>query len=260
MKQELHRFYPEIAEERAHVVGTPQFDPYADKGLLWSRSEFFRRIGANPDRPLICYSGGDEENSKGDHLHLRALMELIRSGKIHGQPKVLLRPAPIDRGTRYDSVRQDFPELLYVRPQWLHGASPDCNFLKPLPEDVQFLANLTHHADLNINFASTMTLDFAIHDKPVINVVFEVADPPLFGSSMWEFVRGFEHYDSVVELGVARFAHTIEQFADQINAYLKDPSLDREGRRRFAELELGTPIGKSSERVVQVLQKIARLS
>ena len=51
----------------------------------------------------------------------------------------------------------------------------------PTPEDVQFLANLTHHADLNINLGSTMTLDFGLHDKPVVNVAFDVADPPIFG-------------------------------------------------------------------------------
>jgi CDP-glycerol glycerophosphotransferase (TagB/SpsB family) len=122
---------------------------------------------------------------------------------------------------------------------------------------VQFLANLTRHADLNINFASTMTLDFSIHDKPVINVVFEVTDPPLYGESMWDFVRGFEHYDPVVNLGAARFAHTVDEFAAHINAYLKNPSLDREGRRKFVELEVGAPVGESSRLIVETLQKIA---
>jgi hypothetical protein len=127
----------------------------------------------------------------------------------------------------------------------------------PLAEDVQFLANLTHHADLNINFASTMTLDFAIRDKPVINVAFEVTAPPLFGTSMWEFVRGFKHYDPVVDLRAARFALTVDEFVVHVNSYLKDPSLDREGRRRFVELELGVPVGKCSTRVLEVLQAIA---
>ena len=46
---------------------------------------------------------------------------------------------------------------------------------------MQFLANLTHHADLNVNLASTMTLDFAIHDKPVVNVAFDPLPPPPLG-------------------------------------------------------------------------------
>lgn len=259
MKQELHRFYPDVSEARAHVIGTPQFDPYADRTLLWSWTEFCHRIGVDPNKPLICFSGGDAEVSKADHLHVRALMELIRSGKVHGQPQVLLRPAPSDHTNRYDSVRRDFPELIYAPPAWVHAKSPHGQFfgLMPSAEDVQMLANLTYHAHLNINFASTMTLDFAIRNKPIINVMFEVSDPPLYGTSMWEFVRGFGHYDPVVELGAARFARTGEEFVNHINNYLRDPSLDCEGRRRFVELEIGIPIGRSSERIIEVLEAIA---
>jgi hypothetical protein len=128
----------------------------------------------------------------------------------------------------------------------------------PSADDVQILANITFHANLNINFASTMTLDFAIRNKPVINAMFEVTDPPLFGNSMREFLRGFGHYDPVVDLGAARFAHTPEELAEHMNAYLRDPTLDGEGRRRFVELEVGVPIGRSSDRVVEVLRAIAR--
>jgi hypothetical protein len=259
MKRELRHFYPDVPEDRIHVIGTPQFEPYADKTLLWSRAEFCRRVGANPGKQLICFSGGDAEVSKADHLHVRTLMQLIRSGEVRGNPQVLLRPAPSDRADRYDSVRRDFPELIYAPPAWVRAKSPYGEYfgLTPSAEDVQILANLTHHADLNINFASTMTLDFAIHDKPVINVVFEVADPPLFGMSMWEFVRGFGHYDPVVELGAARFAHTVDELKDHVNAYLSDPSLDRAGRSRFVDLEVGVPIGQSSERIIKVLQQFA---
>lgn len=260
MRKELHRFYPNLRAGCAHVIGTPQFDPYGDPSVLWPREEFFGRIGADPARKLICYSGGDEETSKADPYHVRALLELVRSGRIQGNPQVLLRPAPIDPGRRYDSVRRDFPELIYAQPQWKHHptANPGFYGLMPSAEDVRFLCNLTHYADLNVNFASTMTLDFAIHDKPVINVVFEVTTPPLFGSSMWDFVRGFEHYDPVVNFGAARFAHTRDELAEHANAYLENPALDREGRKRFVDLEVGAPVGESSKRIIEALVEIAR--
>lgn len=123
---------------------------------------------------------------------------------------------------------------------------------------MQFLANLTHHADMNVNLGSTMTLDFAVHDKPIVNVAFDVADPPPFGRPVWEFFYRFEHYRPVVELGAARFARSPQEFAEHINAYLADPALDREARRQLVNLELGVPIGQSSQRTIEVLQKIAR--
>jgi hypothetical protein len=61
-----------------------------------------------------------------------------------------------------------------------------------------------------------------------------------------------------VELGAARFARSPGQLAEHINAYLADPTLDCEGRRRLVDLELSVPIGQSTDRTLQVLQKIAR--
>src|SRR5690606_8761137 len=114
--------------------------------------------------------------------------------------------------------------------------------------------------DLNINLASTMTLDFAIHDKPVVNVAFDVADPPPFGVPLWEYFYRFEHYRPVVELGAARFARSPEELAEHVNAYLQDSALDHEARRRLVELQVGIPIGQSSRRIVQVLECIGNSS
>lgn len=258
MRTELLHYYPSVSAGRVHIVGTPQFDPYADDTLLWTREEFFQRIGADPSRPLICYSGGDTGTCPEDPQHIRILMGYIRTGAIRGNPQVILRPAPVDEGGRYDDVQRDFPELIYARPAWLHSHPGDWSRVIPLPEDVRFLANLTRHADLNVNMASTMTLDFAIHDKPVVNIAFDVASPPPFGVPLWDFFYQFEHYQPIIELGAARFARTPEQLAQHVNDYLEDPTLDREGRRQLVDLEVGVPPGQSGLRISQVLKEIAR--
>jgi hypothetical protein len=257
MCNELLEYYPDVTDDRVHVVGTPQFDPYADESLLWSREEFFHRVGADITRPLICYSGGDTGTCPEDPQHARVLLELIRAGRIEKNPQVLLRPAPVDDGSRYDGLRHDYPELIYARPQWKHTKPGDWSRVIPLHDDVQFLANLTHHADLNVNVASTMTLDFAIHDKPVVNIAFDVSNPPPFGVPLWDFFYNFEHYRPVVDLGAARFARSPEELAQHINACLDDPSLDRDGRRRLVELQVGVPIGESTKEVYRVLAELA---
>lgn len=256
MRQELLRFYPDVPAERVRVVGTPQFEPYGDCALLWSREEFFERIGADPARPLICYSGGDAGTCPEDQEHVRALMELVRAGRIEGRPQVIVRPVPVDDGARYREVCRDFPELIFSLPEWIHEPG-DWTRVIPTPADVRFLANLTEHCDLNINLGSTMTLDFGIHDRPVVNIAFDVADPPVFGQPVWDYYYRFEHYRPVVEFGAARFARSREELAEHVNAYLRDPSLDREGRRKLAELQVGAPVGQSCARIVAALREIA---
>lgn len=258
MRSELLRFYPDVTPDRVHVVGTPQFDPYATPELHWSREEFFARVGADLSRPLICYSGGDTGTAPEDHLHIRALMELIRAGRIKGNPQVLLRPAPVDDGVRYDDVRRDYPEILYSAPAWIHTEPGEWASVIPSADDVQFLANLTRHADINVNLASTMTLDFAIHDRPVVNIAFDVADPPPHGIPLWDYYYRFEHYQAVVKIGAARFARSREELATHVNAYLENPALDREARQKLVQLEVSLPIGGSSQRIIETLRQIGK--
>jgi hypothetical protein len=147
--------------------------------------------------------------------------------------------------------------MLFAPPQWVHPSSGHWAAVLPTESDVQFLANLTHHCDLNVNMASTMTLDFAIHDKPVVNVAFDVGSPPPHGTPLWDYYYRFEHYRPVVELRAARFARSREELWDQVSRYLADPSLDRDGRRKLVELEAGPQIGGSLARITETLVSIA---
>jgi hypothetical protein len=257
MRQELLHFYPDVPPARVHVVGTPQFDPYFDKTLLRPREEFFAGIGADPKRPLICYSGGDRSIYPAEDQYVRILLDLIRDGRITGRPQVLLRPSPVDEGGRYAAVRRAYPELIYSPPAWVHTNPGDWTKVLPQRADVEFLVNLTAHADLNVNLASTMTLDFAIHDKPVVNVAFDAVEPPPLGIPLWNLYYRFEHYRPVVEIGAARFARSVADLADHVNAYLADPSLDREARRRFVDLEVAGPLGQASARIVDVMAQVS---
>ncbi len=257
MKQELLRYYPDVDEGRVHVVGTPQFEAYGDGAMLVSREEFFARIGADPGRPLICYSGGDRTTCPNEPRQLAAVLEGARRGWFEGNPQWLFRPSPADSGERFDEVRRRYPELLFEQPRWIYPEGGGWTHIVPTGEDVWFLANLTAHADVNVNVASTMTLDFALRDKPVVNIGFDVDGDGR--SRPWLDYYSFDHYRPVVELGAARVARSPEELAGHVNAYLRDPSLDREGRRKLVELEVGVPVGQASRRVVEALEAIARV-
>ena len=258
MAGELKQYYPEISDRQIHVVGTPQFDPYADERLLWSREEFFRKIGADPDRPLICYSGGDAGTCPEDPKHVAALLQLIRDGQIRNNPQVLVRPVPVDDGARYASVRAQYPELLFAQPRWIHTVPGNWARVIPTAEDIQFLVNLTEHCDMNVNLGSTMTLDFGIHDKPVVNTAFDMSDPPVFGMPVWEYYYKYEHFQPVLKFGASRVARSAGELAEFVNAYIQEPSLDREGRRRLVDLQVGVRLGDSGRVIAATLESIAR--
>jgi hypothetical protein len=102
-----------------------------------------------------------------------------------------------------------------------------------------------------------MTLDFSIRDKPVVNIAFDVTDPPPAGVPLWDLYYQWEHYRPVSDLGAARIARSRTDLADHVNAYLSNPGLDREGRRRLVELQVGTPIGQGGAQIRAVLGRLA---
>lgn len=256
MQDELLRYYPDVGIDQVHVLGAPQFDPYGDPALRWSREEFFRRIGARREAKLICYSGGDTSTCPEDPAHLQILLDLVRSGRLEAPVQVVLRPSPVDDAKRFAALRRAYPELLFAPPAWSGAEAGDWARVMPLADDVQLLANLTYHCDVNVNNASTMTLDFAIHDRPVVNVAFDVASPAPLGMPVWDLYYQFEHYRPVLELGAARVARSPDELAAHLNAYLARPELDRENRRRLVELEILLPIGEAGRRIVKTLESL----
>lgn len=260
MAAELRRTHPEYRAARVHVVGSPQFDLHADASLLRSRAAFCASLGIDPARPIVCYSGGDTGTCPDDAHHLRLLLELVRDGRLRARPQVVLRPSPVDDGRRYEAVRRDHPELCVAAPAWVHARPGDWSRVAPLPDDPALLANLAHHAAVNVNVASTMTLDFALHDRPVVNVAFDATRPPPLGAPLADLYYRDDHYRPVVELGAARLARTPDELAQHVDAYLADPSLDREGRRRLVALQLAVSPGAAAARAVEALATIAGLS
>jgi hypothetical protein len=250
MAAELVRYYPDVSTSRVHVVGSPQFEPYADPGLLWDRERFDRELGLDPDRPVIVYSGGDTFTCPEDPEHLRIVGELIRAGEITGNPQLVLRPAPVDTSDRYATVLAEYPIVL-SRPVWRDSGSGWAAVV-PTRDDMALLANLTRFADVNVNMASTMTLDFALHDTPVVNLGFDILPSRNLAPRYYRF----DHYRPVVDFGAARVAKDPATLAGAVNAYLEDPTLDREARARFVDYELRIRPGGSIPAIAAALTKM----
>ena len=254
MAAELHRYYPDVSPDRVHIVGTPQFDPYAAPGPPPTRAELAARLGIDPGRSIVCFTAGDAGTCPDDPYHLSVLLELVRAGRVEGDPHVVLRTAPVDPGGRFDGVRERYPELIDAAPNWAHPEGRPWQAAYPTPEDIDALCTLTAGADVNVNMASTMSIDFALRDTPVVNLGFDHHPEDRRAAAYY----GFTHYRPVVELGAVQVAADAAQLAEQVSGYLRQPELDRAGRRALVELELGVEVGRSSDEVVAALREISR--
>lgn len=253
MEKELKKWYPGSEKAELIITSSPQFDFYFDPDFLLSKEEFFKKFNLDPSKPLIVYSGVTPSLMPEEDLIVERLIEDIKSRKVINEPQLLVRLHPKDDGTRYKRLREKYKDVAFSIP----GERSKGNIMEWAPDfdEIKNLVNIVNHCNVLINVASTMTIDSALLDKPVINVRYYFsknnARPP------WGiYIYQTTHYSPLVSTGGFRIADTPEDLINYINLYLENPGLDREGRKKIVDLVCGSNVGKASEKIANAISKI----
>jgi hypothetical protein len=234
------------------VSGIPQYDDYfkgsPSIGSGTNREDFFRSIKSAGDRKILVYSpvgatiSGDADWEVIDMLH-----RLNDEGRFSEKVSILVRFPPNDFVDAAELAKR--PYLLYdypgVRFSKKRGIDWDMSFT-----ELRHLENTLHYMSIMICYASSISVDAAVFDKPVINLFFDIKSPKSHYLSATEYYE-FEHYKDAIKTGGIRLVKNETELAEWINKYLKNPALDREGRRRlvgeqckFTDGGAGSRIGK----------------
>ena len=96
-----------------------------------------------------------------------------------------------------------------------------------------------------------MSLDFMLFEKPVVNTAFGNRANGLYNDQ--RFLQ-YEHYDNVVKSGAVKIAKNSEELYTALNAYLRNPNLDLENRRKLIDMQVGKPLDETTQACVQALK------
>jgi len=182
------------------------------------------------------------------------LIEAIRGGAIRQPLQIVLRLHPDDRVGRYLKYRHapevilDIPERYLSTLGWTMTTS-----------DLERMAALVRHADVMVNFATTVTLEAAIVDTPTLLVAFSPIDP----DEMQRYVVGLHfkmHYRALVERDLVPIAWNREQLVDWVNRYLDDPSLYWSQRESIVREWVQFTDGRSAARLSDAILAHAGLA
>ena len=238
----IHGYQP----DEIRVAGCPQWDLYfADRRA--DRDAFFKRIGADPSRALVTLTTTPRPIfSHHDHV-LRVLIAAMRSGAWGRPAQILVRIHPRDEASTYDGFRGE-PNVIVEKPFRPTIRSGDGLEVDVTASAQQHLADTLAHSDVIINVASTIGIEAAIFDTPVVNISFDGETPSEWVRSSRRYYN-FTHYVNVTRHDSVRVAETPAQLADFVGRYLADPALDREGRRAVKMEQCRFVDGRSAERV-----------
>jgi len=241
VKEEAMR-YADIKEKNIFVSGIPNYDWHVNYKPI-SRGEFCQKNKLDPDKKLIVYAPMGKAFSNSDWDIIDLIQDSTTNNSI-ANAQLFVRFQPNDFIENEELEKR--PWLRYAMPgvrfSRARGVNWDMSF-----DDIKGLTDTLANADLFICYASSISVDAAVFDKPVINIDFEIKGGPLSKSPT--FFYKTEHYKKVVKSGAIQYPKSKEDFLLWINKYLANPAIDREARKKLVSDQCWKLDGKSGSRI-----------
>ncbi|MDT0676789.1 hypothetical protein [Autumnicola musiva] len=257
MKKELHYFYPETKNQPVEVVGTPQFEPYVLDRYRSSKADFYQKFDLNPSFKTICYSCGDASTSKNDPFYIKTIAQFIVQEKLAKEVNFLVRTSPAEDGSRFKDLVEKFSFIKWNYPKWeltRENHPEPWSQRVPLAEDLMDLRSLLENCDLNINMCSTMSLDFMLFDKPVINPTFGTGENYLYDDQKYLL---YSHYERVVKSGAVAIVKNVDELLREINFSLNNPQARLQEQKELLKIQIGKPLKGTSQRIAKTLKEFS---
>jgi len=253
---------------RVNIGGIPSYDGYFQKTWLMSRDEYFKLHGLESDRKLLSYACSFETFSP-NFANITTLIDLVNNEKLSQPSQLLIRlhPNHFVPGSLYEQeanrVRgliKDMPHVHLVEPVPLGG---ELGYYSG--EDMPEKASMMAHSDVFLTVYSTMVVETAIHDRPIVSVCIDVPGgwntPGKFSLSLTEIGEWPTHL-RFREAGAGRVAFNADELREYINIYLDDPNMDQEKRLKFIQDECtfmdGNAGKRTGEYIASVLNEVTR--
>jgi hypothetical protein len=255
MTGELTALYPRIRPESAVVVGSPQFDFHRPE-VAEDRETFMRRLGLDPARPMIMFGTGTPTRFPHEPLQVVEIVRALRAEDPDLQFVVRLHPK--DAGLRWQTLEQERAELGIVLQHTAPPVPMDLGGFVPSREFYREQVSALVHSAVVVNSSSTISVDAAILDRPVVCLAYDVVPDPRFPEGFsWACTQN-THFAPLVATGGMAVVRSVRECVDAIRCYVADPSVHRDGRKEIVRIVAGKPDGNAGKRLASNVAELVR--
>lgn len=250
--------YHDFPAQRITWCGAAQFDHYFSHRTTFQRDRWRRQNGIPLDAGLILYGTINPPLAPHEPEIVRSLIRAMRGHRFGRRCHlwVRLHPQVVKGDSRHiiqpymelaaDDVRIEVPPVQSDQLSW------------DLPKsDAAHLADLIAASDVVVTTSSTLSIDAACLDTPIINVFFDGDVPVDPAVSTRRFMR-YTHYAKILHTGGIAIAQTESQFCDAVQRYLADPTADQAGRQAILMQQFDRFDGQASRRTADELIDLAQ--
>ncbi len=249
--------------EHVNIAGIPSYDGYFRKQWLIPREQYFKLHGLDPNRRLISYASSFVHFAP-NFPNIEILAKLVSSDELIEPSQLLIRLHPshfqdkpkifAEERARVFELEKKYPHVHVVQPVALGGSLGYYG-----GEDMDEKSSMMAYSDVVVTVYSTMLVETAAHDTPMIAAVIDVSagwnKPNKFSLSLKE-IGDWPTHKRFRDARAGRVAASESELRDALNTYLKDRSVDSVERQRFIENEITFTDGTSGRRTAEYILKL----
>jgi hypothetical protein len=255
MEDELVKYH-DVPRERIHIPGILYFDPYFDRPPIPTREEYCARLGLDPKKKIVNYSLSRAGSAPCAMSFIDKIHETIKDGRLGHECQLIVRANPLDNAEMVAALAKR--SFVTLEPPAGEVDETGGNWMPAKDEAAARIATL-QHADVVIMIQSTMVLDGAAMDCPIVNLAY---DNNLEVSELESVTRifNFDHAQFYQKLDATWKVHSDEELEEALKSYLDDPSIRRENRKKLIDATAIHQDGKTYERWTKFILEVAEQS
>jgi len=250
-REEVLSSYPWYGYDQVRVVGIPHYDLYFRPNTS-SRAEWCKKHGLDAGKRTLVYYSMPQVRHASQDLIIGAMAAQISEGsELPRDLQILIKCHPFDDPTRYVDVCARYPFVRVLPTTLPPGVDP----MKWLPDadEIATSRDCLAFADVTANIYSTVTIEAALFDKPIVHIALHPVPVPPGRVPCREYYN-FTHFKPIVETNASTLAFSQKELHVAVTHALANPHERAAERRALAARFLGPMDGKSSERVVAELR------
>ena len=265
MKEELVELN-DIGKDRITVGGVAHWDPYYQDNFQYSKEQTYKHFDLDSAKKTLLYITKSPKRFPWGPSLVRDIADAIENKTIISPTQLLVRIHPLHYRREnnkfifqkiideYHEVTKKYPFVKLNCPEF---ESQEVNFdLKD--NETKLLSSLLTHSSLMLNMFSTMAIEAAIHDLPVINMSIQEVCKGDFQNSRQDIMTDYNQYHNkrAYETGGVDTVFTLKELYKKINTFLDNPSLGREERKVLKTNEAGPFEGNAGEMIAKQISML----
>lgn len=254
LADQLVEFY-EVPANRIEITGTPQFDFHLQPAFHWDRARLYSELQLDPARPYLLYCANLKIQTPREPELVRFLVQAFAADPALRDYQLVVRFHPSDDYSRWRELQRELGAAVRFCEPWGHAGDGNLHWGQVEVHSIALLSNSIRHASAVMSMGSTLALDCAVLDKPIVNLGFH-PDSGCIEDRYYANAHQTFHYAPITKSDAAPVAGGLSELKEFMREALGNPGARSARRTALRNLICGPVDGHAAERIYAAVERL----